>query len=66
MRRYVEYLSSKADGNIISYGLGDWFDIGPDSPGRSQLTSNGVTATSIYYYDVSILSRIASLVGERR
>ena len=65
MRRYVEYLSSKADGNIISYGLGDWFDIGPDSPGRSQLTSNGVTATSIYYYDVSILSRIASLVGEK-
>lgn len=49
MQRYIDYLSSKADNHIIAYGLGDWFDIGPESPGESQLTSNGVTATAIYY-----------------
>ena len=53
MQRYIDYLSSKADNHIIAYGLGDWFDIGPESPGESQLTSNGVTATAIYYYAVS-------------
>lgn len=64
MVRYVDYLSSKADGHIVSYGLGDWFDIGPGSPGVSQLTSNGVTATAIYYYDVTILERVARLLGK--
>ena len=28
MARYVDYLSSKADGHIVAYGLGDWCDIG--------------------------------------
>ena len=47
MQRYVDYLGTKADGHIVAYGLGDWFDIGPNAPGVSQLTSNGVTATAI-------------------
>ena len=64
MARYIDYLSSKANGHIISYGLGDWFDIGPGDPGESQLTSNGVTATAIYYYDVTIMQRIAELFGK--
>lgn len=63
MRHYIGYLTSKASDNIISYGLGDWFDIGPAGPGESQLTSKGVTATAIYYYDVTIMQKIASLTG---
>jgi len=27
MERYVDYLGSKAGDHIISYGLGDWYDI---------------------------------------
>lgn len=64
MQRYVDYLGTKADGHIVAYGLGDWFDIGPNAPGVSQLTSNGVTATAIYYYDVCLMSKMASLLGK--
>lgn len=53
-----------ADNHIVAYGLGDWYDIGPDRPGYAQLTSNGVTATAIYYQDVKILERAARLLGK--
>lgn len=59
MTRYIDYLTSRADHHIIAYGLGDWYDIGPDFPGYSQLTSNGLTATAIYYYDVVLMSKMA-------
>jgi hypothetical protein len=64
MQRYLDYLSTRADKNIVAYGLGDWFDIGPGSPGYAQLTSNGVTATAIYYYNTTIMQQIASLLGK--
>ena len=38
--------------------------IGPESPGESQLTSNGVTATAIYYYDVTLMEKMANLLGK--
>ena len=63
MKRYVGYLSSKADGFILSHGLGDWFDYGPDAPGEAQLTPVALTATATYYYCVSQLAEIASLLG---
>ena len=65
MKRYVDYLSSRAQGNIVSHGLGDWYDIGPRRPGVSQLTPAGVTATAIYYQDLRILTDTAALLGER-
>jgi hypothetical protein len=64
MKRYVEYLTSTADNHIVSHGLGDWFDLGPNNPGESQLTSKGVTATAIYYYDVDIMRKTALLLGK--
>ena len=64
MKRYVNYLSSKAVGGIISYGLSDWYDIGPGEPGRSKLTSPGVTATAIYYQDLQTLADCAKLLGK--
>ncbi len=63
MRKYLDYLSSRANGHIIEYGLGDWYDLGPAHPGVSQLTSRGVTATGIYYYDLSIMNEVAGLLG---
>lgn len=62
MKRYVEYLSGKAKDNILYQGLGDWYDIGKDPPGVSQLTPQGLTATAIYYYDLTILQQVAKLL----
>ncbi|MDY0104070.1 MAG: family 78 glycoside hydrolase catalytic domain [Lentimicrobium sp.] len=63
MQKYLDYLSSRAKNNIIDYGLGDWFDLGPKNPGVSQLTSIGVTATGIYYYNTTIMSKMAEILG---
>ncbi|MDE7377399.1 MAG: glycoside hydrolase family 78 protein [Paraprevotella sp.] len=65
MQKYAEYLGSKADDNIVAYGLGDWYDIGPNPPGYAQLTSNGLTATAIYYTDIDILKNAAALLGKK-
>jgi hypothetical protein len=62
MIRYVEYLKSKSTQNILSYGLGDWFDFGPQIPGPSQLTPVALTATAIYYYDLVLLSEMAGIL----
>lgn len=63
MKRYIDYLCSRADNHILAYGLGDWFDIGPKRPGEAQLTSNGVTATAIFYYDVTLMAQMADLLN---
>ncbi|WP_069658795.1 family 78 glycoside hydrolase catalytic domain [Arcticibacter eurypsychrophilus] len=64
MRRYLDYLKGKANNHILSQGLGDWFDIGPEKPGVSQLTPMGVTGTATYYYDLCIMSKIALKIGK--
>jgi hypothetical protein len=64
MQRYADYLLKKSNNYILSYGLGDWFDIGPKNPGESQLTPKGVTATAIFYYDLCILNKIATVLGK--
>ncbi|HBH83752.1 MAG: hypothetical protein A2X05_09940 [Bacteroidetes bacterium GWE2_41_25] len=65
MKRYVDYLSGMADNNILSHGLGDWYDLGPEFPGEAQLTPKKVTATSIYFYDISLLAKMAELTGKK-
>lgn len=64
MKRYIEYLRSKADDHILTQGLGDWYDLGPDRPGFSQLTKKGITATAIYYYDLTLMTEIAKLLNK--
>ncbi|MEP7142060.1 MAG: family 78 glycoside hydrolase catalytic domain [Ferruginibacter sp.] len=64
MQRYVAYLEKKSNGHILTQGLGDWYDLGPNSPGVSQLTPKGLTATAIYYYDLTILEMAAQLLGK--
>ncbi|MDR2774114.1 MAG: family 78 glycoside hydrolase catalytic domain [Tannerella sp.] len=64
MQRYLDYLGTRADNHIVAYGLGDWFDIGPNNPGYAQLTANGVTATAIYHYNTTIMQHIASILGK--
>ena len=64
MKRYVSFLSKSANNNIISTGLGDWYDLGPKEPWGSQLTPEALTATAIYYYDNWILARTAELLDK--
>jgi len=63
MQRYIAYLGTRAEMHIVDYGLGDWYDIGPMPSGEVQLTPCALTATAIYYYDVSMLARIATALG---
>lgn len=63
MKRYVDYLGKRAVSHIVSYGLGDWYDLGPKPPGVAQLTPVALTATAFYYDDVKILAQIATLLG---
>lgn len=63
MTKYAAYLGGKARGGLLSDGLGDWCDLGPKPPGYSQLTPLGLTATAIYYYDLTLLARMARLLG---
>ncbi len=65
MKKYVAYLKSKSKNNILDYGLGDWFDYGPNRPGVAQLTPKALTATAIYFYDVKLLSRIAGTLNKK-
>ena len=65
MKRYLNYLGTMAKDNILTHGLGDWYDLGPDNPGVAQLTPKSVTATSIYFYDAILVSKMASLLGEK-
>ena len=64
MKKYVNYLRDLSKNNILSHGLGDWYDLGPKFPGEAQLTPKAVTATSIWFYDAKLLARMASLIGE--
>lgn len=62
MKRYADYLTSKAKDNILSHGLGDWYDYGPHSAGVSRNTPIEITATGHYYYVVKILSQTAKIL----
>ncbi len=63
MKRYVAYLQSQAHDNILSNGLGDWYDLGPNPPGYAQLTPVALTATAFYYRDIRVLQEAAKLLG---
>lgn len=62
MVRYVEYLETKSNQQILSRGLGDWYDLGPKDLGPAQLTPSELTATSIYYYDLKLLAQMAKIL----
>jgi hypothetical protein len=65
MKRYFGYLESRATNDIVSEGLGDWYDLGPNKPGPAQLTPPPVTATAFYCHDAWILSQAARVLERR-
>ncbi len=64
MKRYVAYLGSKSKDHIVSHGLGDWYDLGPNAPGFAQLTPVPLTATAFYCHDADMLAQIAATLGK--
>ncbi|HEY6914620.1 MAG TPA: glycoside hydrolase family 78 protein, partial [Paludibacter sp.] len=63
MRRYVDYLSSRANDHILSFGLGDWYDYGNFRAGFSRNTPVPFVATAYYFYDLKLLAEYAAMVG---
>lgn len=63
MRRYVDYLTSRATDGIVSHGLGDWYDYGPWRAGFSRNTPIPLVATAHYILDIGLLRRAARMTG---
>jgi len=61
--RYCRYLDARAVDGIVDFGMGDWYDVGPNEPGEAQLTSRALTGTAIHVDCLQTMARIAPLVG---
>lgn len=63
MRRYADYLTSRADNGIVSHGLGDWYDYGPWRAGFSKNTPIPLVATAHYILDLRLVADAARMTG---
>jgi alpha-L-rhamnosidase len=57
LKRYVDYLTSRATNGIVNIGLNDW------APFKTQ-TPADITDTAYYYRDTKIVALAASLLGK--
>ncbi len=57
MRRYVDYLTTRAQDGIVNIGLGDWVPPGETAPVE-------VTSTGYYYADARIVAQAAAVLGK--
>jgi alpha-L-rhamnosidase len=57
MKRYVDYLTSRAKDHIINFGLPDW------APAETK-TPTDITSTAYYYRDVQIVALAAKVLGK--
>jgi hypothetical protein len=64
MQAYMAYLESKANDHILSHGLGDWYDVGPNPPGYAQMTPVPLVATATYFYDASVMAKVAAKLNK--
>jgi len=65
MKNYLSFLDQWSKGNLLYFGLGDWYDMGPKDPWGSQLTPIEFTASAIYFYDYKVMASMANLIGEK-
>lgn len=64
MKRYSDYLTSRAEDGIVSHGLGDWFDyVRGGEVGESRLTPKSLTATAVHCRILAILAETAKRLG---
>lgn len=63
MQAYMQWLATKADPDqVISWGLGDWLEVGTESMPRR--TSVALTSTCGYYHYATIMSRTAAVLDQ--
>ncbi len=55
-KRYVDYLTTRAEGHIVKIGLGDWAPVKTTTP-------EALTSTGFYYVDAMITARCAEILG---
>lgn len=65
IRRWVDYLSSRAENHVLSFGLGDWYDYGDFRAGFSRNTAVPFVATAYYFYVLKYFVKSAELVGNQ-
>ncbi len=58
LKRYVDFTSTKARGNLVRHGIGDWNHVN-----RKHVPSTELTSSCYYRQAVAILSRIAAIKG---
>ncbi len=63
IRRYVEFLGTRAQDYIVDYGLGDWCP--PEGGSQGHKCPRALTSTGYYYADTVILSKMAALLGNQ-
>jgi alpha-L-rhamnosidase len=63
MKRYFVYLEGRAADGLLEEGLGDWYDVVSEKPGRANLTPPALTATAHFYQDARVLAKIAAVLG---
>jgi len=64
MKKYVDYLGTKAKDHIVSHGLGDWYDYGTHAAGYSKNSPIALSATSHYFYGASLVAKAAKLLNK--
>lgn len=64
MKKYVDYLGTKATDHIVSHGLGDWYDYGTHAAGYSKNSPIALSATSHYFYGASLVAKAAKLLNK--
>ncbi len=64
MVRYADYLASRAEDNLLDFGLGDWYDYGDFTSGFSRNTPVGLVASAQYYMDLIHLAKAARVIGK--
>ncbi len=57
MRKYVDYMTSRAKDGIVSHGLSDWTPVKTETPTE-------VTSTGYYYLDAQTVAQTASILGK--
>ena len=59
MKCYVDYCTAMADGDIVSFGLGDWCPVD-----WNRMIEPALTSTGYYFADCRLLATFAHLLGK--
>ena len=63
MKKFVDYLGTRAQNNLLNYSLGDWLEVG--SGGPANRTPLEITASMAYLQCAHIVGQTAALLGDQ-